>query len=187
MPQLIDTRSRAGTLAAAANELLVSEGIPGLTLRKIATVSRVSAGSILHHLGDKDRLLSLSAALTAEAFQAEIERRRWLEGVPAFLPQDDDQVLSTRAWLAWVELARSDDAVEPPVTRSRHRQRDLLASTLDHCVDREDLDLTVAVIEGLRTAVCAPVRPMSPTRARELLLQHLRRLGVQLNPAGEGP
>lgn len=187
MPQLIDTRSRAGTLASAANDLLVTDGIPGLTLRKIATVSRVSAGSILHHLGDKNRLLSLSAGLTAQAFQDEIERRRWLEGVGAFLPEADDDVLITRAWLAWVELARSDDAVEPPVTRALQSQRELLAGTLDHSLQREDLDLTVAVIEGLRAAICAPVRPMPPRRARALLLRHLRRLGVRVTPAGEGP
>ncbi len=79
MPALIDTGSRAGTLAAAVNELLVTEGIPGLTLRKIAAVSRVSTGSILHHLGDKNRLLSLAAGLTARGLQHDVEYRRWSE------------------------------------------------------------------------------------------------------------
>ena len=183
MPALIDTGSRAGTLAAAVNELLVTEGIPGLTLRKIAAVSRVSTGSILHHLGDKNRLLSLAAGLTARGLQHDVEYRRWSEGVLAFLPADDDSVLNCRAWLAWVELARSDDAVEPPVTRARETQRGLLAASIDHRLARDDLDLTYALIEGLCTAICEPTRPMPPVRARELLARHLRRLGVPVTPA----
>ena len=186
MPQLIDTGSRAGTLAAAVNELLVTEGIPGLTLRKIAAVSRVSTGSIIHHLGDKNRLLSLSAGLTARALQQDIERRRWFEGVLAFLPTDDDGVLITRAWLAWLELGRSDDIVEPPVSRAVESQRGLLAATLDHRLARDDLDLVVAVIDGLRGAICQPTRPMGPGRACELLTRHLGLLGISLTPDEAG-
>jgi AcrR family transcriptional regulator len=178
MPRLIETTTRSGALVAAVNELLVTEGIPGLTLRRIAQVSRVSTGSIMHHLGGKARLLSLSAAVTARALTDEIRLTRWEHGALAFLPGDDDGVLNTRAWLAWVELGRSDPEVEPPVSRARQEERSLLAETLDHHLARDDLDLLYAVIEGLRGAVCAPTRPMPPARARELLAWHLRRLGV---------
>jgi AcrR family transcriptional regulator len=187
VPQLMDTRTRAGTLAAAVNELLVTDGIPGLSLRRIAAVSRVSTGSMIHHLGGKDRLLSLSAALTARALRDDVERRLWNEGVLAFLPHDDDDVLNTRAWLAWVELGRSDPDVEPPVTRAREQERSLLAETVDHCLARDELDLAYAVIEGLRARVCAPTRPMRPARARELLTLHLRGQGVAINPGEAMP
>ena len=187
MPQLIDTDSRAGTLAAAVNELLVTEGIPGLTLRKIAWVSRVSAGSIIHHLGDKNRLLSLCAALTVRAHHDDIQRRSWVQGVLAFLPDDDDAVLHTRAWLGWVELGRSDPVVEIPIHRARREERGLLAEALDYRLSRDDLDLTYAMIEGLRTAICEPARPMPPARAHALLAGHLRRLGVSVTPDEEVP
>jgi AcrR family transcriptional regulator len=55
VPELIDTTSRVGILVVAMNELIATEGIPGLTLRKIAEVSRVSTGSMIHHLGGKSR------------------------------------------------------------------------------------------------------------------------------------
>ena len=178
MPRLLETTTRAGALVAAVNELLVTEGIPGLTLRKIAAVSRVSTGSIIHHLGSKSRLLSLSAGMTARALAGQIRRERWEHGVLAFLPGDDDGVLNTRAWLAWVELGRSDPDVEAPVSRARQEERGLLAETIDHRLERDDLDLLCAVIDGLRGAVCAPTRPMPPARARALLARHLRRLGL---------
>jgi AcrR family transcriptional regulator len=187
MPQLIDSHSRVEALVAAVNELLVTEGIPGVTLRKVASVSRVSTGSIIHHLGGKARLLSLGAGITAKELRLEIERRRWADGVLAFLPHDDDGVVKTRAWLAWLELGRSDLVVELPVSRGRLEERGLLAETLDHRLSRDDLDLLHALIDGLRAAVCLPTRPMPPTRARELLAQHLRRVGVPIRPGEAGP
>lgn len=176
-----------GALADAINELLVTEGIPGLSLRKIAAVSGVSTSSILHHLGDKDRLLSLSAHLTGRALLDDMRQRQWCEGVGAFLPKADDDVLAIRAWLAWIELSRSDARVEAPVARLRDDQRHLLAITFDHRLERDDLYLTAALIEGLWSAICAPVRPLPPPRALTLLHQHLRRLGVPVTRDAEGP
>ena len=187
VPRLIDGSSRAGALALAVNELLVTDGIPGLTLRRIAAVSRVSPGSMIHHLGGKDRLLSLSAGLTGRALREEIQRRSWEEGVLAFLPNGDEGVLNTRAWLAWIELGRSDPVVEIPVSRARREERALLAETLDFRLTRDDLDILVAVIEGLRDAVCAPSRPLPPTRAGELLERHLRGLGISVRRDEAGP
>jgi AcrR family transcriptional regulator len=186
MPRLIDGASRAEALAVAVNELLVTDGIPGLTLRRIGAVSGVSPGSMIHHLGGKDRVLALSAGLTARAFHEDIQRRSWDDGILAFLPDDDDGVLGTRAWLAWVELGRSHPVVEIPVTQARRDERGLLARTLDFRSARDELDELFAVIGGLRDAICAASRPMSPTKARELLARHLERLGLPVRPdAGE--
>jgi AcrR family transcriptional regulator len=187
MPQLIDTASRAGALAAAVNELLITEGIPGLTLRRIGSVSRVSPGSIIHHLGGKDRLLSLSAALTARALADQRRRRAGDQGVLALLPNDDEGVLDARAWLAWVELGRSDPVVEVPVTRARREERAAVAELLDFQLPRDDLDLLLVVVNGLRDAICAPARPLSRERARRLLVLYLRRLGFPVTPGAAAP
>ena len=37
-----------------------------------------------------------------------------LDGVLAFLPRTDEEVLDTRAWLAWLELWRCEDADVTP-------------------------------------------------------------------------
>jgi len=183
VPQLIDTSNRVGTLVVAMNEVIATEGIPGLTLRKIAAVSRVSTGSIIHHLGGKSRLLSLGAGLTGRALHASISDARWSVGALGFLPGGEDEVLVTRAWLAWTELGRNDPVVEIPVTQARREERALLAEILDYRLEREELDLLTAVIEGLREAVCRPTRPMPPARARDLLARHLDRLGVLVSLA----
>ena len=170
------------------NELIATEGIPGLTLRKIAQVSRVSPGSMIHHLGGKSRLLSLGAGLTGQALLTAISDARWSVGPLGFLPGGDDEVLTTRAWLAWVELGRSDPVVEVQMTRSRREERALLAEVLGYQLDRDELDILAAVLEGLREAVCRPTRPMPPARARALLARHLDGLGVPLTlPDEEAP
>ncbi|WP_248581390.1 hypothetical protein [Nocardioides sp. InS609-2] len=44
-------------------------------------------------------------------------------------------------------------------------------------MERDRLDIAVATIDGLRTAVCAPVSPMPLRRAHSLLVTLVRDLG----------
>lgn len=169
MPHLIDDRSRAETLTAAINHVLVTDGIPGLSLRRIAAVSRVSPGSMLHHFGGRARLIALAAALTARELHEDIRCRRDREEVCAFLPGNDDGVLLHRAWLAWVELGRSAPGVEPVIAFAVRQELTLLAETTEHRLARDGLDTLTAVITGLRVEICAPLRPMPPARAHALL------------------
>ncbi len=90
-------------------------------------------------------------------------------GVEGFLPTDDDALLLTRAWLAWVELWRSEEWLEYTVSMLRAKELALLAETHEYRLSRPDLDLVAALLEGLRSAICAPSRPMTPDRARAIL------------------
>jgi hypothetical protein len=95
-------------------------------------------------------------------------QRAW-HGVEGFLPTDDDALLLTRAWLAWVELWRSEEWLEYTVSMLRAKELALLAETHEYRLSRPDLDLVGALLEGLRSAICAPSRPMTPDRARAIL------------------
>ena len=170
---MIHGPSRADALVSAINQILVTDGIPGLSMRRIAEVSRVSTGSMVHHFGGRARLIALAAAFTARHLHDDIRWRAGSEGVCAFLPRDDDGVLLHRAWLAWVELGRSEPEVEPVVTLTRRQEVSLLAETIDHRHARDGLDLLTAVVTGLRVEICAPIRPMPPSRAASLLRAHL--------------
>jgi AcrR family transcriptional regulator len=169
---LIHGPSRTEALVSAINHVLVTDGIPGLSMRRIAAVSGVSTGSMTHHYGGRARLIGLAASRTARALHADIDARRYGEGVCAFLPCDDDGVLLHRAWLAWLELGRCETDVEPVVTRARTEELSLLADTVEHRHARDGLDLLSAVVAGLRAEVCAPLRPMPPERAAALLRAH---------------
>jgi AcrR family transcriptional regulator len=173
MPRLIDTDSRTGAVVAAINHVLARDGAAALSLRSIARESGVSASSLLHHFGSREHLLRVAAARTGRARVRDIDRSSITRGVLAFLPADPDEVVDTRAWLAWLELWRSDESLVNAVGDVRLDERALIAEVLDYRADKEDLDGLLALIDGLLTAVCAPVRPMPLTRAVGILRRHL--------------
>jgi hypothetical protein len=59
-----------------------------------------------------------------------------------------------------------------------------MARILDYQLTRDDLDVVMALVDGLTVAVCSPVRPMRIEHARLLLTRHLARRGVDAVPAG---
>ncbi|WP_426246405.1 hypothetical protein [Nocardioides sp. LHG3406-4] len=160
---------RAHETAQAVDHLLVTGGLAAVTLRNIAALVGRSPAALSSHLTNRERLMRVSASIVSRARLERIESRVRTEGVGAFVPVDDDDVLATRAWLGWLELWRSDDALEYVVTEGRDHERRLLAWALDFRLERDRLDLALATIEGLRTAVCAPVAPMPVQRAQSLL------------------
>jgi len=99
----------------------------------------------------------------------EIESGQIWHGVAGFLPRDDDTLLLTRAWLGWCELCRSEASLAEIVARARRQEVTMLAEAHAHRLSRPDLDVLMAVVDGLRHAVCAPVRPMPRERACDLL------------------
>ena len=117
---------------------------------------------------------------TGRDYLSEMVLRRYDEGVLALLPADDEGLRDTRVWLAWCELARSDELVAGDVAAITADERHLIRSFLSSEFSRrdaepppglsdEDVDTFVALVHGLRQAVCAAVDPMPLARARELL------------------
>jgi AcrR family transcriptional regulator len=175
MPMLIDIESRAGVLVRAINDVLIEHGPAGLSLRRISKFSGVSTSSMLHHLGSREHLLRVAAATTARQRLQHLLLESERDGVLAFLPRDGDELLDTRAWLAWLELWRSEDFLARWIAENRDEEIALLAARTDYGLSRHELDGRMALIEGLRVAVCAPVRPMRLDVAREVLRSASRR------------
>jgi AcrR family transcriptional regulator len=169
VPRLIETESRTDAVVVAINHLLARDGVTGLSIRAIAHQSRVSASSLLHHYGSREHLLRIAAVRTGRARVSEVDRNAWQHGPLAFLPLHADDVLDARAWLAWLELWRSEDSLTDAIGDARLDERSLLAEMVDYRLDRDRLDAVIALIDGLLTAVCAPQRPMSLDRARAIL------------------
>jgi AcrR family transcriptional regulator len=173
VPRLIETESRTGAVVAAINHVLARDGAAALSLRSIARQSGVSTSSLLHHYESREHLLRVAASWTGRARRRAIDRSAPRRGALAFLPADADEVVEARAWLAWLELWRSDDSLTNGLQDARLDERALLAEILDYRVGRDDLDGLLALIDGLLTAIRAPVRPMRVDRAAEILRAHV--------------
>lgn len=173
----IDTADRAHEIARAVDHLIVTGGLGAVTLRNIGALVGRSPAALSSHLTNRDRLMRVSASIAARERLHTIDRRVPFDGVGAFLPRSDDDVLASRAWLGWLELWRTDEGLEHVMTEAREDERRLLAWALDHTLERDRLDIALATIDGLTTAVCAPTSPMPVRRAHSLLVTAVRTLG----------
>ena len=179
MPMLMDTDSRTDTLVRAINEILIEDGPGGLTMTRISAQSRVHKSSIYHHLDSRERLLRVAAGRTAKARTSALREAIEQDGVLAFLPRTDNDLLDTRAWLAWLELWRCEDFLHRWIAGARDDEKALMARASDYRLTGLELEVALAVVEGLRVAVCAPRRPMRREDARAVLAAHL---GVPCTP-----
>lgn len=166
---LIETESRTGTLVAAVNHLLVEEGPTALTMRRIAAVSRVSTSSILHHFDRRSRLLEVAAARTAKARLLDIHDRLPRCGLRAFLPETERDLPDARAWLGWLSMWWQGGPGGRSITEARDRELATIARAYRYRLSRDDLDLAVALLDGLLIGVCRPVDAMSLEDAEAVL------------------
>jgi AcrR family transcriptional regulator len=169
MPRLLETRTRTDALLVAAVQLICRGGLRALTLRAVAAESRVSGASIIHHFGNRARMDRVLGRTFGHRWIDQISLRSLRRGVHAFLPEDEEELVAARVWLAWLELGRTDPALAANLAGIRGRHRELLDVLTGRTFDEVDLDLLVAVVEGLVAATCAPGDPMTPERARAAL------------------
>lgn len=169
MPHLIDSESRTDCLSAAVTDLLVREGIEGLTLRRLARASGISTSSMLHHYGSREHLFRVLAARCGSARLEDIHDRRYLDKVAAFLPVHDDQLAVATSWLAWVELARCEPAWQRTVGDILERERGMLSVELGLRFGDERVNAVSALVWGLIGAMARWSDPMAPEAARQVL------------------
>ena len=184
MPLLLDTESRTGVLVRAINDILIEFGPAGLTMRTHRRGQRSQPVVDLRQMGSREHLLRVAAGTTCRAAWPRCGPRAATGGISAFLPRDDDEVLDTRAWLAWLELWRVEDFLGRWIAECRADERGLLAQVTDYQLLRSELDELLALIDGLRTAICAPTGPMRLETAREILSSRCHTLtGSRVSPA----
>ena len=169
MPHLVDAISRTDDVTVAINHLIVERGVAGLSMRAIAGELRLGASTLYAHYGSREHMLRVAAHVTGKARLEFIRDRMHRDGARALLPEDDEDVLTARAWLGWCELGRTHDWLAPTVEEIRAFERAELARRYDYRLARAALDTIVALVDGLLVAICRPERPMPPGAARELL------------------
>ncbi len=190
MPHRVDGISRSHSVAVAVSQVIAEQGIPALTLRTVGAVSRVSPSGLVDQFGKRDRMLEVSAIILGRARIDGISRRR-REGIRAFLPGSEDEIVDTRVWLGLCELGRGHQGVGFKVAAVRQEERHLLRWIVgqaqadetrcaapapgaaddanDDAGGDEGLDLLMAVLDGLNTRLCDPDEPLTLDRARALL------------------
>jgi hypothetical protein len=100
----------------------------------------------------------------------------------SLLPLTPQELGWTRVWLALVELGRTRPHLAHRIAWVEQRERELAARMLAQALSADSravgphVDSTVALVWGLRHAVCAPVEAMPLECAHELLDAHVEGL-----------
>ena len=116
MPRVVDHEQRRDELVRAAWRLIADDGLPGVTIRRLAERSGWSSGAVRHYLPTREAIVEAAG----QRVGAVIEQR--IRAVPvdsdpasaltavlqAVLPADDDMREASRVWLAFVGQAASD-------------------------------------------------------------------------------
>jgi AcrR family transcriptional regulator len=169
VPRLLDTADRADAVAAAVARIIAARGVAALTVRAIGAEAGISPASLLQHLGSKQHVLQVSAHLWVGAWAQQRASRSWAEGTAAFLPAIEDDLHDARVWCGLHEIGRTHTGVGRTLCRDAQVERALLDRVTGEVLTGDGLDALLAVVHGLRLAVCAAELPMTLGRAVALL------------------
>lgn len=177
MPRLIDTNTRTDELAHVLSGLIAESGLDAPSSRRIAAGIPISIGTLYGHYESRERLLRVLTYRIGLALLGSISDDIPRCGPDALIRSDEDGLLLTRAWLGVVELGRCHEQVALTVAEIQGRERSLLRTMIDTpAPEPEELELVLALLHGLRTAVSRQTEPVDVETARRLVRRQVAQL-----------
>jgi len=119
MPRVIDHQQRRDELIDVVWRLITTDGLAGITIRRVAERSGWSSGAVRHYLPTREAIVDAAAqrvsqviAERVQAVDASAGPLEALVGVlTAVLPTDERSREASLVWLAFVGQAASDRAI----------------------------------------------------------------------------
>ncbi|WP_166240680.1 TetR/AcrR family transcriptional regulator [Paenibacillus turpanensis] len=116
MPKIVDHSKRKVEIAEAAWRVIRQEGLPGVTVRRVADEAGLSLGALRHYFDSQDELVAFAMRLISERVAERIQNiqfsgdlRRDLEQVIGeIMPLDEERRLEAEVWLAFAGRAMFD-------------------------------------------------------------------------------
>ncbi|GAA2149890.1 hypothetical protein GCM10009844_30070 [Nocardioides koreensis] len=166
---------RLDSVLHAMFRLVVTNGLPGPSLRSVAREAGISASGIVNHFEGAERMWTLAAhRWAADRASSQIYVTEPTK-VIALLAQNADGVHDQAFDLALTVIGLGHPGVAAAMADFRRSERERLARVVPE-LGRRDLDLLVAVIEGLRFAMSLGEGALSVERARAALEQFVGEL-----------
>lgn len=182
----------------AAIQVLVRDGLDGLSVRKVAAEANLSIGAIQYHYATKDALLVAAADHVTSQFRSRAEdltcRVLREEGpTAAFLafcqllanatPISNEDTEDTTAPIVWLWFAAKStqpgvvaDAFNAGWSQTERYLRHFIAELFPHLDASAEAGHLLAVLDGLAVARAAEPDRMSPARAARIVRHHFTQL-----------
>jgi AcrR family transcriptional regulator len=183
MSHPLDNHARTDDITDGISRLIIAGGIQKVTMRAIAADVGISVGTLAGHLTNRERILRVCGRRFGRRRLDALALRTVGHRLSVFLPGDETEVLMERVWLAWRELGRDDPAVARTIAKLDEEERFLLGRSFaasghplgesslgESSLGESSLDALMAVIQGLRDAICqGPDERMTLERAQAAL------------------
>lgn len=195
-------RTRAAQLVMdAVVQVLVHDGLDGLSVRRVAAEAGVSIGAVQYHFATKDALLVAAADHVTTQFQSradELTRRVLVEegrnnafvafcqllanAAPVPVPDEEDE--DTAASIVWLWYAAKAtqrgivaDAFAAGWAQTENYLRSHIADLFPHLHATEEAGYLLAVLDGLAIARASEPERMPRSRAAGIVRRHFAHLG----------
>jgi len=196
VPRVVDQDEKRATIAKAAYDVIVTQGISKATMRAIARQAECTTGMVVHYFkGKQDVLLHAHnhAAQDVRRRMREHERHHrgmslLLELLIEVLPMDSRRRDNWKIWMSFWDTSVADGRVRNEQSNRVTEWHRRLRRALNQAVEdgeispqtniASEVDMIASLVEGLAIQVIVHRRAIKAGRQVELVKEHLRRLAL---------
>ncbi|GGD06183.1 TetR/AcrR family transcriptional regulator [Pyruvatibacter mobilis] len=189
MPKIVDHKARRAELVEASWKVIETEGLDGLTMRKVASAAGCTTGRITHYFPDREALVLAALRAANEAAKARTTallakdlppRARLQKCVEEGLPLDKQRQREWKVWIAFWTAAASD----PQLARENAIQTEawvdalaaLIADVAPGCDAGHEARILMGAINGIGLLTAISPTKQNRAGAVETLALHVEGL-----------
>lgn len=186
MPKIIDHDIRRQEIVEASWQVIASEGLEGLTMRKIAKVADCTTGRLTHYFANREELVLAALHAAYDAASERMLKARKAEGAAAArllamleetLPLDEKRVKEWKIWIGFWGVAMNDNSLAKE-NDARHAiwresMRPLIESINADLDAIYEADRLIGIVDGLGLQAAIHPTTANQTRVRDVLARHI--------------
>jgi len=196
MPKIVDHTERKTYIAEATWRVIMTQGMKGATVRKIASEAGLSLGALRHYFSTQHELLDFAMNLVKERANARIHviamsdlppKEKIVNVLLQLVPTDETTMAEMEVWFAFnFHRKNGDERLDAPQQYggfftemagliSYLDQHNLLRKELDHAIESERL---YALIDGLALHALLEPERLNTERMIRVLTHHIESICV---------
>jgi len=185
VPKIVDHDARRAEIIEASWRVIAAEGLPGLSMRKIADAAGCTTGRLTHYFANREEIVL--AALRAVYDATAVRLRRVRRPLPArerlvayleeTLPLDRERLLEWQVWIAFWSAAATNPALakenDERIAGWIDALTPMVAAAATHVDAARESQTLVALVNGVGLQAAVHPSPANKRRARETLARYV--------------
>lgn len=194
MPRIVDHEARRTEIIEASWQVIAAEGLPGLSMRKIADAADCTTGRLTHYFENREEIVLAALRAVYDATAARLAkvrrplppRERLVAYLEETLPLDRERLLEWQVWIAFWSAATTE-----PLLAKENDERILgwvraltpiVAAAAPHADAAHEAEALIALVNGV--GLQAAVHPTAANKRRARAVVARRVAALVQPPAG---